>query len=127
MTELNDSLPVFDYDSVPGESIRIEGEQSPMYDQMPPVVHDVQMENLKPFLMKNIAEAYRDGHLGKTALHYARKLDELNALDSHMLSRLHDLAFEAHEHRHDKTKLEITYSELRELVGNFTVTRRTKR
>ncbi|MDD4986338.1 MAG: hypothetical protein PHQ43_11230 [Dehalococcoidales bacterium] len=110
-------------DPPPDDEIFLADEPS-MYEKMPAGIHELKMSGLSPFLMKKLHEAHSAGHLGDTASHYAKELEAAGVLDYWTLDDFKDLADEAHENRHDKAALETVHEKIRELVGNFTITRR---
>jgi len=110
---------------LPDEEIFLADEPS-IYEKMPAGVHELRMEGLKPFLLKRLYEAHSQGHLERTAQHYARELERAGVLDYRTLDGFKNLANEAHANRHDKAAQDITHNRIRELVGNFTITRRRK-
>ena len=117
----NESTPETPLD----EEIFLADEPS-LYEKMPAGVHELRMEGLKPFLLKRLYEAHSQGHLERTAQHYATELANAGVLDRWTLDSFRGLADEARRNRHDKPAQDITHNRIRELVGKFTVTRRRK-
>jgi hypothetical protein len=114
----------FQYKDLPDEEVMFTGEQSRIYDKMPPGNEYVKKSNLNTHLVMKFADALRGGHLGETAMHYANQLE--GEMDQPSVDRLKQLAREAHANRFDDAAVEKSFKQIREFVNGCKIVRRAK-